>query len=82
MRKPVAYLGNLIGHEGEGSLLSQLKAEGLAESLSAGSGLAWRGGSLFSVSISLTEAGAADYERVLQLVFAYTKMLRDEGPKR
>ena len=26
-------LGNLVGHEGEGSLLSQLKAEGLAESL-------------------------------------------------
>ena len=79
--KPVAYLGNLVGHEGQGSLLSQLKAEGLAESLAAGSGLGWRGGALFSVSISLTEKGAANYDRVLQLLFAYTDMLREEGPR-
>ena len=81
LAKPLAYLGNLVGHEGEGSLLSQLKAEGLAEGLGAGSGLAWRGGSLFSVNITLTEKGAQHYEHVLQLLFAYTDMLRDTGPR-
>jgi secreted Zn-dependent insulinase-like peptidase len=80
--KPMSYLGNLVGHEGEGSVLSQLKAEGLAESLAAGSGLAWRGGSLFSASITLTEKGVAEYDRVLQLLFAYLDLLREEGPKR
>lgn len=80
--KPLSYLGNLVGHEGKGSLLSSLKAEGLAEALGAGSGLAWRGGSLFSVSVTLTEAGAQNYERVLQLVFAYMDMLRKEGSKK
>ncbi|MEH6584374.1 MAG: insulinase family protein [Halioglobus sp.] len=79
--KPLSYLGNLVGHEGEGSLLSQLKAEGLADGLGAGSGLAWRGGALFSVNISLTESGVENYERVLQLLFAYTDMLRAEGPR-
>ena len=79
--KPVGYLGNLIGHEGEGSLLSQLKAEGLAESLAAGSGLGWRGGALFSVTVTLTEAGLADYDRVLQLLFEYIALLRSEGPQ-
>jgi secreted Zn-dependent insulinase-like peptidase len=79
--KPLAYLGNLLGHEGEGSLLSRLKSEGLAESLGAGTGLSWRGGSLFSLSISLTEKGVVDYERVLQLIFAYADMLREEGPR-
>ena len=79
--KPVAYLGNLVGHEGEGSLLSQLKAEGLAESLGAGSGLGWRGGALFSVNISLTEKGAANHERVLGWLFAYMDMLREKGPR-
>ena len=79
--KPVSYLGNMVGHEGAGSLLSQLKSEGLAESVAAGAGLGWRGGSLFSVSINLTEKGAADYQRVLQLLFAYTDMLRDKGPQ-
>ena len=79
--KPEVYLGNLIGHEGKGSLLSALKQDGLAEGLSAGQGLAWRGGALFSITISLTEKGAADPDRVLQLLFAYADMLREEGPQ-
>lgn len=79
--KPMSYLGNLVGHEGEGSLLSQLKAEGLAESLAAGSGLGWRGGSLFSVSVTLTEQGVANYDRVVQLLFAYLEVVREAGPK-
>ncbi|MBM69838.1 MAG: peptidase M16 [Haliea sp.] len=78
---PLAYLGNLVGHEGAGSLLSQLKAEGLAETLAAGSGLGWRGGALFSISIGLTEAGLAGQDRVLQLLFAYLDLLRAEGPQ-
>ncbi len=79
--KPLSYLGNLVGHEGEGSLLSQLKAEGLAEGLSAGSGISWRGGALFSVNISLTEQGVANYQRVLQLLYAYMDMVRQQGPQ-
>jgi insulysin len=79
--KPGLYLGNLVGHEGEGSLLSLLKAEGLAEGLSAGEGLGWSGGALFSVVISLTEKGAAQPERVLQLLFSYVDMLRRAGPQ-
>lgn len=80
--KALGYLGNLVGHEGKGSLLSQLKAEGLAESLGAGTGIAWRGGSLFSVGIALTEQGAANIERVMQLFFAYIDLLREAGPQR
>lgn len=79
---PLSFLGNLLGHEGEGSLLSQLKAEGLAEQLGAGPALGWRGGALFSVSVALTEKGVANYQRVLQLLFSYTDMLRREGPAR
>lgn len=79
--KPLSYLGNLVGHEGGGSLLSQLKAEGLAEGLGAGLGLAWRGGALFSISVSLTEEGVVNQQRVLQLLFSYLEMLREQGPK-
>ncbi|MEZ5501533.1 MAG: insulinase family protein [Halioglobus sp.] len=78
---PGTYLGNLVGHEGEGSLLSRLKEEGLAQGLAAGEGLSWRGGALFSVSISLTDKGAANPDRVLQVLFAYMDMLRKEGPQ-
>ena len=77
--KPESYVANLVGHEGEGSLLSQLKAEGLAESLYAGSGLSWRGGALFSVGISLTEKGVSHYQRVVELLFNYMDMLRARG---
>jgi insulysin len=80
--KPLSYLGNLVGHEGVGSLLSQLKSEGLAEGLSAGSGLAWRGGALFSINVSLTDKGVNQYQRVLQLLFSYMDMLREEGPQK
>jgi secreted Zn-dependent insulinase-like peptidase len=79
--KPLSYLGNLVGHEGEGSLLSRLKGEGLAESLGAGLGSAWRGGALFTVSVSLTDRGVDEYEQVLQLLFAYLDLLREEGPQ-
>ncbi|MFN2329873.1 MAG: insulinase family protein [Chromatocurvus sp.] len=79
--KPTSYLGNLIGHEGEGSVLALLKKEGLADGLGAGGGLDWRGGSLFSVSVSLTDKGVEEYERILQVLFAYLEMLREEGPK-
>ncbi len=79
--KPMAYISNLVGHEGEGSLLSALKREGLADALSSGTGLYWRGGALFSVTVSLTEQGVAEYERVLQEVFAYLAMLRETGPR-
>jgi insulysin len=78
---PSVYLGNLVGHEGQGSVLSRLKAEGLAQGLSAGEGLTWHGGALFSVVISLTEKGAANPDRVLQLLFDYMEMLRKEGPQ-
>ncbi len=79
--KPGLYVGNLVGHEGEGSLLSQLKAEGLAESLGAGEGLGWNGGALFSISVTLTEKGSKQPQRILQLLFAYMDMLRREGPQ-
>jgi insulysin len=78
---PMRYVSNLVGHEGEGSLLSALKRDGLADGLSASTGLNWRGGALFSVNVALTEAGVAQYEDVLQRLFAYLDLLREEGPQ-
>lgn len=79
--KPMSYLSNLLGHEGEGSLLSLLKREGLADGLSSATGLSWRGGEMLSVTVSLTEKGVSEYERVLQGVFAYIDLLKTQGPQ-
>ena len=80
--KPLQYIGNLLGHEGEGSLLSLLKEQGWAEALGAGSAIAYRGGSEFNISISLTEEGLKERDQVLREVFEYLQLLKDEKPRR
>ena len=80
--KPLSYIGNLIGHEGEGSLLSLLKEEGWAEGLGAGMGIAYRGGSAFNISISLTEQGLEDRDQVVRKVFEYIRLMEDAGPSK
>ncbi|MCH8158027.1 MAG: insulinase family protein, partial [Nitrospinae bacterium] len=80
--KPAALIGSVIGHEGKGSLLSKLKEEGLALGLSAGGGYSHPNINEFSVSVSLTQKGLKEYERILELIFAYIRMLKDEGSQR
>lgn len=67
--KPLGFIAYLLGHEGKGSLLSILKAEGLAESLSAGGSDKNDGTAAFYISIRLTAAGVKQREKVRALVF-------------
>ena len=77
--KPISYIGNIVGHEGKGSLLSLLKSQGLAEMLSAGEGLSYRGGATFDITIGLTEAGLARVDDVVTLVYQTLNRIRDDG---
>jgi insulysin len=79
--KPSSVISSIIGHEGKGSLLSTMKEEGLVLGLSAGGGFSHPSINQFSVSVSLTKKGEAHYERVMELVFAYIKMLKESGVK-
>ena len=63
--QPVGYLSNLLGHEGEGSLLSALKAEQLVDSLSAGEQFDTKQEAMLSISIGLTEKGLQQQQRIL-----------------
>jgi len=82
--KPLHYLSWLVGHEGAGSLLSLLKKEHLALSVCAEcetSGITDCSiYSIFTVEISLTDKGCAEYERVIDFVFQYVQMQRTTGP--
>jgi len=78
-RKPVEYLANLLGHEGEGSLFALLKARGWASGLSAGTGVDHRNEATVDVSVSLTEKGLEEVNAVVSHVFQYIRMLRDKG---
>jgi insulysin len=77
--KPGALLGFILGHEGEGSLLSQLKTEGLATGLGAGLESSAPDFGSFNIQISLTPAGLEKYPRVLELFFAAVKQLGAAG---
>lgn len=78
-QKPTHYLGHLIGHEGEGSLLNWLKQKGWAESLSAGLGNNNRESSLFQISIALTQDGLNNVDAITEQAFAYIQLIKDEG---
>lgn len=77
--KPDALIGFIFGTEGEGSLLSQLKAEGLATGLGAQTSFDAAEFGALEMSIALTPAGLEKYPRVLELVFATIDRLRTAG---
>ncbi|MGV6807635.1 MAG: insulinase family protein [bacterium] len=78
-QKPVAYVANLLGYEGEGSLLQGLKNCGWAESLGAGKAFNDGQKALLNLSVSLTEAGLENWRSVLSVVFHYTDLVRSRG---
>ncbi|XP_029847495.1 insulin-degrading enzyme isoform X2 [Ixodes scapularis] len=78
---PGDYLAHLIGHEGPGSLLSELKARGWVNSLMGGEKDGARGFSFTIVNVDLTEEGLDHSEDIVTLVFQYLNMLRKEGPQ-
>jgi len=77
--KPASIVGSVLGYEGKGSLLSKLKDEGLVLGLSAGGGSSHPNINSFGISISLTQKGLQEYERILEMVFSYIEMVRKHG---
>jgi secreted Zn-dependent insulinase-like peptidase len=79
--KSLEYIGNILGHEGKGSLLSALKQRGWAQALSAGRSFDYHGGALFNVNVELTEAGVAHTDEIARLLFQTINRIRDGGIK-
>ncbi|XP_048268577.1 insulin-degrading enzyme isoform X2 [Bombus affinis] len=77
---PAHYISHLLGHEGEGSLLSLLKAKGWCNSLGSGKRLGARGFSFFAVFVDLTEEGIQHVDDIVLLTFQYINMLNEHGP--
>ena len=73
---PGEYLGHLIGHEGKGSLLSELKNLRWANSLVGGQRQGSKGFGFFLLNIDLTEEGLDHVDEIIFLVFQYLEMLR------
>ena len=73
--KPTSLIAHLIGHESAGSILSLLKARSYANGLSAGMYDTSSSFALFSIGIELTEEGLLHVSRIVELVFAYIRIL-------
>ena len=73
--KPCGVLGQVLGHEGQESLLQALKDAGLATGLSAGPRRIGTQG-WFGLTLTLTPAGAADVPAVLEHLFGMINHLR------
>uniref|UniRef100_A0A8R1TWN1 Insulin-degrading enzyme n=2 Tax=Onchocerca TaxID=6281 RepID=A0A8R1TWN1_ONCVO len=77
---PAHYVSHLIGHEGPGSLLSELKKRGWVSSLSAGDHLLARGFGSFSISVDLSEEGLLHTDDIVELVFNEVSLVKQTGP--
>ncbi|KAI9321267.1 Metalloenzyme, LuxS/M16 peptidase-like protein [Dichotomocladium elegans] len=77
--QPGRYIAHLIGHEGQGSILSLLKRNGWANYLQVGSIHGGIGFEFLRISIDLTEEGLRCYEDVVVCVFQYIELLRRAG---
>ena len=77
--KPISYIANLIGDEGQGSLLSLLKKKGWAESLSAGEGFSDLSGSSFDITVGLTLKGVLNWNQVVDLIFQEIELIAQKG---
>ncbi len=80
-QKPMSFLGNILGHEGKGSLLSYLKSQGWVEGLGAGSGLRYQGGATFNITIQLTESGVKASDKIVTAVFQTINRIKASADK-
>jgi insulysin len=76
--KPELVIAYLIGHEGPGSILSLLKHQQWAMGISAGSGINGSNFKDFNISISLTPQGEAHVDEILDIVFGYLTLLKQQ----
>ena len=77
--KPLSYLAHLLGNEGTGSVLAYLKAQGLAQSLSAGGGIMGQNFREFTISLTLTHKGMNHIDEIIQTIFQYLALIQEEG---
>ncbi|CAB3398604.1 unnamed protein product [Caenorhabditis bovis] len=80
--QPEHYISHLLGHEGPGSLLSELKRRGWVSSLSCGYHTSARGYGVFEISVDLSPEGLEHTEEIIELAFNYIGMLERVGPQK
>ena len=78
-KKPMGYLARVVGYEGEGSLHSLLKEQGLIDSLAAYSSDVPGEFGGFNVRMELTPKGLKQVDDITAVVFDYLDLIRRKG---
>lgn len=76
--KPAFYISHLLGHEGPKSLLSYLKKQGWANGLGSSTDAELSDFYTFQVSVQLTEKGLKNIDDIVEAIYSYIQMLRDD----
>merc|ERR1719447_413016 len=81
LTRPTSLLSFCLGDESPGSILSLLKAEGLATALMAGPNYNLPEFTMMNVTVSLTPAGLEKVNYVIGTVYEYLAKMRALGDK-
>ncbi|KAJ2000357.1 metalloprotease, partial [Coemansia thaxteri] len=80
--KPFGYISSLLAHKGPGSIFSMLRKNGWATSLFASSNSGCDDGfTIYRIGVTATPKGLEEYQAIVGLIFAYVKMLKEQGPQ-
>ena len=77
--KSLDYIANLLGHEGQGSLMASLRECGWAENLYAGEWLEDGRHSSLNITIGLSQSGLENWQAVSAKLFEYIDLIREQG---
>lgn len=72
---------NLLGHEGPGSVLSELKNRGWSTSLNCDHVGYAKGFGFFEIKVGLTDDGFENKDKIVMLIFQYLNLIRFIGIK-
>ncbi len=78
LNKPAFYISHLLGHEGPNSLISYLKREGYANGLGSSTDAEVSDFYNFEVSVQLTTKGLENVDKIVESVYSYIRMLKEE----
>lgn len=76
--RPGTYIADLLGDEGEGSILSLLKKWGWCDSLSSGL-MEWNTYNIMSVQATLTTEGIDHIDEIISVIYQYVRLIKKNG---
>lgn len=80
--KTDTYISYLIGNRSPNTLSDWLQKEGLADGINAGADpMIDRNQGVFNISVSLTDKGLAERDRVIAAIFSYLAKIHQQGIK-